>query len=60
MTTPQMPYTCIDCQYKIACEKAYGAERDDGDDYRAVIGTHFCRRSWDGFTCERCSKCQPQ
>lgn len=36
------------CVYvKIKCEKKYGAKRDDGDDYTAIIGTHFCLRSWD-------------
>lgn len=41
------PYTCEECEHKIKCEKEYGAKRDDGDDYTAVIGTHFCLRSWD-------------
>lgn len=41
------PYTCEECEHKIKCEKKYGAKRDDGDDYTAIIGTHFCLRSWD-------------
>jgi hypothetical protein len=32
---------CENCEYKNECEK----ERQDGDDYRAICGTHFCRRS---------------
>jgi hypothetical protein len=42
-------YNCSDCFHKTVCEKDYGLEREDGDDYRAVIGTHLCRRSWDLF-----------
>jgi len=44
-----MDYTCENCQYKLACQYEFGKERPDGDDYRAVIGTHFCRKSWEPF-----------
>ena len=44
-----MLYTCENCKYKNKCENENGKERPDGDDYRALIGSHFCRRSWDQF-----------
>lgn len=44
-----MPDLCTGCPYKEKCIEKYGPEREDGDDYRAVEGTHFCRRSWDSF-----------
>jgi len=40
---------CDDCQYIEQCKKEYGEYREDGDDYRAVVGSHFCRKSWDPF-----------
>jgi len=42
-------YDCSTCEHRFSCEKEYGEEREDGDDFRAVIGTHFCRASWDIF-----------
>jgi hypothetical protein len=45
----EKPYTCEDCKYKLECEKQFGPEQENGDDYRAIIGTHFCLRSWDAF-----------
>jgi len=40
---------CERCEYKNECEKEYGKERQDGDDYRAICGTHFCKLSWKPF-----------
>lgn len=45
------PYTCDDCDWIEQCSNEFGELRGDGDDYRAVIGTHFCRRSWENFKC---------
>lgn len=42
-------FDCEDCKYRTNCENEYGKKRSDGDDYRAICGTHFCRRSWDSF-----------
>jgi hypothetical protein len=44
-------YSCEMCRYAKKCEESNGIKRPYGDDYRALIGTHFCRRSWDQFTC---------
>ena len=38
---------CNCCSYKKECIKENGDEREDGDDYRAIEGTHLCRKSWD-------------
>jgi len=40
---------CDNCSHVENCKHDYGEKRDDGDDYRAVVGTHFCRKSWDTF-----------
>jgi len=40
---------CENCKYKTECEKEYGKERPDGDDYRAICGSHFCELSWESF-----------
>ena len=37
---------CATCKHKVECENHNGKERDDGDDYRALIGTHHCLASW--------------
>jgi len=37
------PYTCKDCEHKVNCKKEWGKE------YNAIIGTHFCRKSWNEF-----------
>lgn len=46
-------YTCKRCpsEYKFPCKQEFGAERDDGDDYRAIEGSHFCRFTWSDFRC---------
>lgn len=49
MKNRSMYYDCKQCQYRIACQFEFGKERSDGDDYRAVAGTHFCRKSWEPF-----------
>jgi hypothetical protein len=38
-----IPYDCDDCEYVSWCRSEFGNE------YQAVIGTHFCRRSWDQY-----------
>lgn len=40
---------CKECEFKEMCEETNGAEREDGDDYRACRGTHFCLQSWKAF-----------
>jgi hypothetical protein len=47
---------CPGCPYKEKCMEENGPEREDGDDYRAVEGTHLCRRSWDQFAGNRFGK----
>jgi len=42
-----------DCKWEAACAAENGQKREDGDDYRALCGTHFCRKSWDDFPCVR-------
>lgn len=42
---------CDGCPYEAECSAANGGpRRDDGDDYRALARTHFCRKDWDQFT----------
>jgi len=41
--------SCDKCKYEEECEKHNGKKRDDGDDYRAIIGSHMCQLSWEGF-----------
>lgn len=36
-------YDCNDCEYISWCKSEFGKE------YQAVIGTHFCRRSFDEY-----------
>jgi hypothetical protein len=44
---------CLDgCEYRTLCEEEFGEYNVNGDDFRAVEGTHFCRLSWKG-----CCKC---
>ncbi len=40
---------CDKCEHVEACITQYGEKRADGDDYRAMVGTHYCRASWDAF-----------
>ena len=40
---------CDNCKWKESCIAEYGDLRDDGDDYRAIEGSHLCRKSWDPF-----------
>lgn len=42
---------CDTCTHRKECEREHGVMRNDGDDFRAVCGTHFCRASWDDFKC---------
>lgn len=49
---------CPICEFKVECEKNHGEYREDGDDYRAVEGTHFCAYSWKNFYCG-CGKISP-
>lgn len=44
-------YDCLKCHYRDPCEKEFGRIGIDEEDCSAVVGTHFCRRSWDGFKC---------
>jgi hypothetical protein len=37
---------CADCPHIERCREKYGAEREDGDDFRAIIGTHLCLKDW--------------
>lgn len=46
--------SCDNCSHKEACIEEYGPKREDGDDYRAVIGTHHCLASWNDFRCCNC------
>jgi hypothetical protein len=43
-------YNCFKCPHRELCEKEYGS-LDQIENCSAVVGTHFCRRSWDGFEC---------
>ncbi len=45
---------CLNCSHIEKCKHEYGDIREDGDDYRAISGTHFCRKSWDNFKCCNC------
>lgn len=44
-------YDCLKCHHRDPCEKEFGRIGIDEEDCSAVAGTHFCRRSWDGFKC---------
>jgi hypothetical protein len=46
---PKLDEYCIDCTHRKDCEQEYGEIREGGDDFRAVVGSHFCRKSWDQF-----------
>lgn len=46
---------CLTCQYKIECENEYGRIGIDEEDCTAVIGTHFCKASWQPFF-DNCNK----
>jgi imidazoleglycerol phosphate dehydratase HisB len=39
----------VDCKFRNLCEYDNGHLRENGDDFRAVEGTHFCRLSWQQF-----------
>jgi hypothetical protein len=47
---------CEDCKYVDECEKHYGKIGVDKEDCTAIVGSHFCRKSWDGFECYCCNK----
>lgn len=36
-------FDCDDCEYREWCMSEFGKE------YQSIIGTHFCRRSWDEY-----------
>lgn len=40
-----------DCKWEAECAAQNGEKREDGDDYRALCGTHFCQKSWESFPC---------
>ena len=40
---------CLTCEFREECEKHYGAFREDGDDFTALKGTHYCAYSWKDF-----------
>jgi hypothetical protein len=39
---------CSGCEHIVRCKNEYGNFNKDGDDYRAVLNTHFCLKSWEG------------
>ena len=39
---------CGSCSHQQKCEDEFGPIQQDGDDYRALEGTHHCWRSWNG------------
>ena len=41
--TNKEPYSCEDCLYKESCINEFNKE------YKSIIGSHFCRRSWEKF-----------
>jgi hypothetical protein len=37
---------CYSCVHYIPCSDEYGRISENGDDCRAIAGTHFCLKSW--------------
>lgn len=45
------PKPCNECWYLPKCSKEWGTPESAEGGYCVVMGTHFCRASWDDFKC---------